>query len=44
VLGDFSAKVCGEDILKPTIGYERLYINSHDNGVRVVNFTTSKDL
>jgi hypothetical protein len=37
---EFSARVGREDILKPTIGNESL----HDNGVRVVNFATSKNL
>jgi hypothetical protein len=36
LLGDFSAKVCREDIFKPTIGNEGLHRISNDNGVRVV--------
>jgi exonuclease III len=44
MLGDFSAKVGKEDILKPTVGNERLHKTSNDNGVRVVNFATSKNL
>jgi hypothetical protein len=43
LLGDFNAKVGREDIFKPTIGNE----NSHEianDGVRVVNFATSKNL
>jgi hypothetical protein len=44
VLGDFNAKVGREDTLKPTIGNESLYETSNDNGVRVVNFATSKNL
>jgi hypothetical protein len=32
------------DIFKPTIGNESLYEISNDNGVRVVNFATSKHL
>jgi exonuclease III len=43
-LGDFNVKVDGEDIFKPTIGNESLYEISTDNGVRVVNFATSKNL
>jgi hypothetical protein len=39
-----NAKVCREDILKPTIGNERLHKISNDNGIRVVNFATSKNL
>jgi hypothetical protein len=33
-----------EDIFKPTIGNESLHKTSNDNGVRVVNFATSKNL
>jgi hypothetical protein len=39
---DFNAKVGKEDIFKPTIRNESLHATSNDNGVRVVNFTTSK--
>jgi hypothetical protein len=42
--GDFNAKVGREDIFKPTIGNESLHEISNDNGVRVVNFVTSKNL
>jgi hypothetical protein len=41
-LGDFNAKVGRENIFKPTIGNESLHEISNDNGVRVVNFATSK--
>jgi hypothetical protein len=44
LLGDFSAKVGREDIFKPTIGNESLQETSNDNGLRVVNFATSKNL
>jgi hypothetical protein len=44
VLGDFNAKVGREDIFKPTIRNESLHETSNDNGVRVVNFATSKNL
>jgi hypothetical protein len=44
LLGDFSAKVGMEDIFKPRIGNESLHEISNDNGVRVVNFATSKNL
>jgi hypothetical protein len=43
LLGDFSAKVGRKNIFKPTIGNERLHKISNDNGVRVVNFATSKN-
>ena len=39
LLGDFNAKVGRENIFKPTIGQD-----SNDNGVRLVNFATSKNL
>jgi len=44
LLRDFNAKVGGENIFKPTIGQESLHQNSNDNGVRIVNFATSKNL
>jgi hypothetical protein len=44
LLGDFDAKVNREDIFKNTIGNESLHEISNDNGVRVVNFTVSKNL
>jgi hypothetical protein len=44
LLGDFNAKVGKENIFKPTIGNESLHEISNDNGVRLVNFTTSKNL
>jgi hypothetical protein len=44
LLGDFNAKVGRENIFKPTIGNESLHEISNDNGVRVVNFATSKNL
>jgi hypothetical protein len=44
LLGDFKAIVGREDIFKPTIGKESLHEISSDNGVRLVNFATSKNL
>jgi hypothetical protein len=45
LLGDFNAKVGREeDILKLTIGNEILHEFINDNGVRLVNFATSKNL
>jgi exonuclease III len=44
LLGDFNAKVGREDIFKLTIGNESLHKTSNDNGVRGVNFATSKNL
>ncbi|KAJ4430976.1 hypothetical protein ANN_19569 [Periplaneta americana] len=44
LLGDFNAKVGREDNFRPTIGKESLHAISSDNGVRLVNFATSKNL
>jgi exonuclease III len=44
LLGDFNAKVGRENIFKPTIGNGSLHEISNDNGVRIVNFATSKIL
>jgi hypothetical protein len=44
LLGDFGTEVGREDILKPTTGNESLHEINNDNGVRVVNFATSKNL
>ena len=41
LLGDFNAKVGRENIFKLMIGNESLHQDSHDNGVRIANFTTS---
>ena len=44
LLGEFNAKVAKEYIFKPTSGYESLHQDSNDNGVRIINFLTSKNL
>jgi hypothetical protein len=44
LLRDFNAKVGREDIFKPAIGNLSLHEISNDNGVRLVNFATSKNL
>ena len=44
LLEDFNAKAGRENILIPTIGKESLHQDSNDNGVRLVNFATSKNL
>jgi hypothetical protein len=44
LLGDFNAKVGREDIFKPKIGNDSLHEINNNNGVRVVNFATSKNL
>jgi hypothetical protein len=43
LLGDISAKL-REDIFKLTAGNESFHEVSNDNGVRVVNFATKKNL
>jgi hypothetical protein len=44
LLVDFNAMVGRESIFKPTIGDERLHQDSNNNGVRIVNFATSKNV
>jgi hypothetical protein len=44
LLGDFNAKVGRKDIFKPTVGNESLHEITKANGVRLVNFATSKNL
>jgi hypothetical protein len=44
MLGDYSAKVGRQDILKPTTHIESSHEISNDNGIRAENFATSKDL
>jgi hypothetical protein len=44
LFGDFNVKVGREGTFKLTIGNESLHQGSNDNGVRAVNFATSKNL
>jgi hypothetical protein len=44
LIGDFNAKVGREDIFKTNIENESIHESSNNNGVRVVNFATSKTL
>jgi hypothetical protein len=44
LLGNFIAEVGRKSIFKPTIGNETLNEISYDNGIRVVNVVTSKNL
>jgi hypothetical protein len=44
LLGDFNANVGREDIFKPTIRNKSPHKVSNDNGVRDINFATSKNL
>jgi hypothetical protein len=42
LLDDFKTKVGRENIFKPTIGNGILHEIINDNGIRVINFATSK--
>jgi len=44
LLGVFNATVGRETIFKPTVGNESLRQASNDNGARIVNFATSKNM
>jgi hypothetical protein len=44
LLGHFNVKVGRKDIFKPIIHNESLHEANNDNGVRVVNFATLKNL
>jgi len=44
LLGDFNAKLGSKNIFRPTVWNERLQQGSKKNGVRIVNFATSKNL
>jgi hypothetical protein len=44
LLRDFNAKLGSEDIFKPPVGNESLHQDGNVNGVRIVNFTASKNL
>jgi hypothetical protein len=46
LLGDFNAKIdiLAKNIFKPTVSNESLHEISSENGIRVVNFATSKNL
>jgi hypothetical protein len=44
LLGDFNAKVGREDIFQPTIANESSHEISNDNGVRIGNFATLKNM
>jgi endonuclease/exonuclease/phosphatase family metal-dependent hydrolase len=44
LVGDFNAKVGRKDIFKPTIRKESLHKISNDNGMKLVNFATSKNI
>jgi hypothetical protein len=41
--GHFNAKIGGGDIFKLTFGNDNLHQDCKDNGVKIVNFATSKN-
>lgn len=44
VLGDFNAQVGKETVFMPTIGKNSLHSKTNENGVRMINFATSRSL
>jgi hypothetical protein len=44
LLADLNVKIGRENIFKPTIGNESLHQDGNENGVRIVNFATPKNL
>ena len=44
LLDDFNAKAGRENILQPTIGNRSVHSECNDNGIRLLNFPTSKNL
>jgi hypothetical protein len=42
--GNFNGELGREDIFKPRIGNDSIHQDSNDNGVRIVNFATSKNI
>ena len=44
MLRDFNAKLGTEYIFKPKTGNESLHQDNNDNGVRIINLGTSKNL
>jgi hypothetical protein len=43
LLGDFNAKVGRENIFNLATGNKSLHQDRNDNGVRIINFATSKN-
>lgn len=44
IIGDCNAQIDQETVYRSTIGRASLYQISNYNGVRIINFATSKDL
>jgi hypothetical protein len=42
--GNFNEKLGREDIFNPRIGKDSIHQDSNDNGVRIINFATSKNV
>jgi len=44
LIGDFNAQIGREPLYRSVIGIESLHLISNNNGMRVINFASSKDL
>jgi len=44
ILGDFNAKVCKENMYKPTTGNESLHNETNNSGIKMIQFAISKGL
>jgi hypothetical protein len=44
ILGDFKANIVKENIHNPTFGYEILYNETNNNGIKMIYFAVSKML
>lgn len=44
IVGDFNAQIGKEATFRPTIGHESLHTTSNDNGMKLIDFSTAKNL
>lgn len=44
VLGDFNAKISHVEYNKSTIGKHSLYVNTNDNGIKLIDFVLGKGM
>jgi hypothetical protein len=44
IIGDMNAKVGNEDVYRPVIGKHGLHNTSNDNGMRLINFPSSRNM
>jgi hypothetical protein len=44
IIGDMNAKVGKKQIYRPVIGKHRLHKMSNDNGMRLINFASSRNM